>query len=50
MVFVWSRLPGGDPGFTLSRVALNDSIMVRSESGLLLAEAPVGAWLARMVG
>ena len=28
MVFVWSRLSGGDPLFTLSQVALNDSIMV----------------------
>ena len=28
MVFVWSRLCGGDPNFTLSQVALNDSIMV----------------------
>ncbi len=28
MVFVWRRLTGGDPLFTLSQVALNDSIMV----------------------
>ena len=28
MVFVWSRLSGGDPLFTLSQVALNDSVMV----------------------
>ncbi|WP_439823249.1 ACR3 family arsenite efflux transporter [Chromobacterium fluminis] len=28
MVFVWSRLTNGDPLFTLSQVALNDSIMV----------------------
>ncbi len=28
MVFVWSRLTGGDPIFTLSQVALNDTIMV----------------------
>lgn len=28
MVFVWSRLTKGDPLFTLSQVALNDSIMV----------------------
>lgn len=28
MVFVWSRLSHGDPLFTLSQVALNDSIMV----------------------
>jgi ACR3 family arsenite transporter len=28
MVFVWSRLTGGDPLFTLSQVALNDTVMV----------------------
>ena len=28
MVFVWSRLTGGDPYFTLSQVALNDLIML----------------------
>ena len=28
MVFVWSRLSNGDPLFTLSQVAVNDSIMV----------------------
>ena len=28
MVFVWSRLSDGDPLFTLSQVALNDTIMV----------------------
>jgi ACR3 family arsenite transporter len=28
MVFVWSRLTHGDPYFTLSQVALNDTIMV----------------------
>ena len=28
MVFVWSRLTGGDPLFTLSQVALNDAIMI----------------------
>ncbi len=28
MVFVWSRLSGGDPLFTLSQVALNDTLMV----------------------
>jgi len=27
-VFVWSRLSGGDASFTLTQVALNDSIMV----------------------
>ncbi|AFU47280.1 arsenical-resistance protein [Acidovorax sp. KKS102] len=38
MVFVWSRLTGGDPLFTLSQVALNDSIM-------LVAFAPLVAFL-----
>jgi len=28
MVFVWSNLSDGDPNFTLSQVALNDTIMV----------------------
>ena len=28
MVFVWSRLTNGDPYFTLTQVALNDTIMV----------------------
>ncbi|MCP5443619.1 MAG: ACR3 family arsenite efflux transporter [Chromatiaceae bacterium] len=28
MVFVWSRLSDGDPNFTLTQVALNDTIMV----------------------
>ncbi|SDY59059.1 arsenite transporter, ACR3 family [Collimonas sp. OK242] len=28
MVFVWSRLTGGDPYFTLSQVAINDLIMI----------------------
>jgi ACR3 family arsenite transporter len=28
MVFVWSRLTGGDPYFTLTQVALNDAIMI----------------------
>ena len=28
MVFVWSRLTGGNPMFTLTQVALNDTIMV----------------------
>ncbi len=39
MVFVWSRLSHGDPLFTLSQVALNDSIMVLAFAplvGLLL--------------
>lgn len=39
MVFVWSRLTGGDPLFTLSQVALNDAIMILAFAplvGLLL--------------
>ena len=28
MVFVWSRLCGGEPNFTLAQVALNDTIMI----------------------
>jgi arsenite transporter len=28
MVFVWSNLSGGEPNFTLTQVALNDTIMV----------------------
>lgn len=38
MVFVWSRLTNGDPLFTLTQVALNDSIMV-------FAFAPLVAFL-----
>ncbi|MDY7574603.1 ACR3 family arsenite efflux transporter [Actimicrobium sp. CCI2.3] len=38
MVFVWSRLTGGDPYFTLSQVAMNDLIMV-------FAFAPLVAFL-----
>jgi len=41
MVFVWSRLTHGDPLFTLSQVALNDSIMV-------FAFAPIVALLLGM--
>lgn len=38
MVFVWSRLTGGEPNFTLSQVALNDAIMI-------VAFAPIVALL-----
>ena len=41
MVFVWSRLTGGDPLFTLSQVALNDGIMI-------VAFAPLVAFLLGM--
>ena len=38
MVFVWSRLSDGDPGYTLVQVAVNDLIMV-------FAFAPIAAFL-----
>lgn len=41
MVFVWSKLSDGDPYFTLSQVALNDTIMV-------FAFAPIVALLLGM--
>jgi ACR3 family arsenite transporter len=41
MVFVWSRLTHGDPLFTLSQVALNDTIMI-------FAFAPIVALLLGM--
>jgi ACR3 family arsenite transporter len=41
MVFVWSRLTNGHPLFTLSQVAINDSIMV-------FAFAPIVAFLLGM--
>ena len=41
MVFVWSNLTDGDPNFTLTQVALNDTIMV-------FAFAPVVALLLGM--
>ncbi|MGZ5649916.1 MAG: ACR3 family arsenite efflux transporter [Usitatibacter sp.] len=44
MVFVWSRLTGGDPLFTLSQVALNDTIMIFAFApivGLLLGIASI---------
>lgn len=51
MVFVWSRLTNGDPLFTLSQVALNDSIMVVAFAplvGLLLGmSATVVPWSPR---
>ncbi len=56
MVFVWSRLSGGDPVFTLSQVALNDAIMVFAFApivGLLLGISNIAVpWqtLAASVG
>lgn len=44
MVFVWSNLLDGDPGYTLSQVALNDLIMVFAFApivGLLLGVASI---------
>ncbi len=44
MVFVWSRLTGGEPNFTLTQVALNDVIMVFAFAplvGLLLGMAAI---------
>ena len=44
MVFVWSRLSNGDPLFTLSQVALNDTIMVFAFApivGLLLGMSAI---------
>lgn len=38
MVFVWSYLTDGDPGYTLVQVAVNDLIM-------LVAFAPIVSWL-----
>ena len=43
MVFVWSQLSKGDPYFTLSQVALNDTIMI-------VAFAPIVGLLARTLG
>ena len=44
MVFVWSRLTNGDPLFTLSQVALNDTLMVFAFApivGLLLGMSAI---------
>ncbi|MEF3193504.1 MAG: ACR3 family arsenite efflux transporter [Halothiobacillaceae bacterium] len=44
MVFVWSRLTGGEPHFTLAQVALNDLIMVFAFApivGLLLGVSAI---------
>ena len=53
MVFVWSRLTGGDPYFTLSQVALNDAIMIVAFApivGLLLGlSAIVVPWDTLMI-
>ena len=52
MVFVWSRLAQGDPLFTLSQVALNDSIMVLAFAplvGLLLGLSAITVPWATLV-
>jgi ACR3 family arsenite transporter len=44
MVFVWSKLTNGDPYFTLSQVALNDTVMIFAFApivGLLLGMASI---------
>lgn len=53
MVFVWSRLTNGDPLFTLSQVALNDSIMVFAFAplvGLLLGISAISVpWATLLI-
>jgi ACR3 family arsenite transporter len=52
MVFVWSRLTQGDPLFTLSQVALNDTIMVFAFAplvGLLLGISAISVPWATLV-
>ena len=52
MVFVWSRLTHGDPLFTLSQVALNDTIMVFAFAplvGLLLGISAITVPWATLV-
>ena len=53
MVFVWSRLSNGDPLFTLSQVALNDTIMVFAFApivGLLLGISSIAVpWSTLLV-
>ena len=48
MVFVWSRLSDGEPNFTLTQVALNDTIMIFAFApivGLLLGPVALGGVL-----
>jgi ACR3 family arsenite transporter len=52
MVFVWSRLTNGDPLFTLSQVALNDTIMIFAFApivGLLLGISSITVPWATLV-
>ena len=43
MVFVWSRIVGGDPAFTLAQVALNDTIMIFAFAPIVAALVGVSA-------
>ena len=52
MVFVWSKLSNGDPLFTLSQVALNDTIMVFAFAplvGMLLGVSAIAVPWATLV-
>lgn len=52
MVFVWSRLSNGDPLFTLSQVALNDTVMVFAFAplvGMLLGVSAISVPWATLV-
>jgi len=52
MVFVWSKLTNGDPLFTLSQVALNDTIMIFAFApivGLLLGISSISVPWATLV-
>ena len=52
MVFVWSKLSDGDPLFTLSQVALNDTIMVFAFAplvGMLLGVSAIAVPWATLV-
>jgi ACR3 family arsenite transporter len=53
MVFVWSRLSDGDPLFTLSQVALNDTIMIFAFAplvGLLLGMSTISVpWATLLI-
>ena len=52
MVFVWSKLSNGDPLFTLSQVALNDTVMVFAFAplvGMLLGVSAISVPWATLV-
>src|SRR6478736_4574912 len=53
MVFVWSSLVDGEPHFTLSQVALNDTIMVAAFAPILpqvYFNAGLAYWINRRLG